>query len=241
MPNFFDASNRIKELMSDGPTTPLNYRFELPDMSDFLSTYEWMIDSGNLFHYENYDYVDNGKVVNNLTQCKNLYKQHEDGSWEFLRRERIKTGQNLNFTVYNKALGWFPEMFHHPDLVEAVNGYIKMYGIDVWKILVFKVDIDLGWHMDVDGYYGFRMFLNDGDWKLKFREVKPERKDKLREMTWQGEWMKIHDTVDETTYPEEIVYTKNELPQTFLIDSMNYVHYFENPGPHYGVLVKGVV
>lgn len=243
MPNFFEASPAIKSLMQPGPISKLDYSFDLPDLTDFLPAYESMIDSGNLFRYEDYDYIHNGQVVNNLQQCRNLYtpKMHGSG-YDFARRERIKTGQNLNFTVYNKSHGWFPEVKEAiPDFTRVCDAFVDKFNIDVWKVLIFKVDIDLGWHMDVDGYYGFRLFLTESDWALKFREVKPECKGKLRDMTWMGQWKEVHDTVNDTCLSDELVYRKEQTGQAFLIDSMNYVHYFTNTQPHYGVLVKGII
>jgi hypothetical protein len=246
MPNFFEASNRIKELMQDGPISKLDYSFEKPDFSNFLPAYEAMIDSGNLFKYEDYDYLHNDRVVNNLQQCKNLYTPIEDAfgvsGYHFARRERIQTGQNLNFTVYNKVAGWFPEIKEAvPSLVDVCDNFIDKFGVDVWKILVFKVDRDLAWHMDVDGFYGFRLFAGGTDWKLKFREVKPECKVMLRDMTWMGKWNEVNDSVPTTCLPDDMYFTQADTGQAFLIDSMNYVHYFENKEPHYGILVKGVV
>jgi hypothetical protein len=241
MPNFFEASERIKALQSGGPTTNLDYQFDKPDMTGFLETFEGMIDSGNLFKYEDYDYIHNGNVVNNLEQCRNLYGKTDMG-WEFKRRERIKDGRNINFTVYNKTVGWFPEIAaNNPELVSVCNGFIDKYDVDVWKILVFKVDQDLLWHMDVDGFYGFRLFIGHDNWRLRFREVLPEYKDLLCQMTWNGFWNEVNDIVPTATYPNEMVFTADNLEKAFLIDSMNYVHYFDNAAPQYGILIKGVI
>jgi hypothetical protein len=243
MPNFFDRTPGIAALQPYGtPIATLDYSFAPPDMSGFTKTVESMIDSGNLFKYEDYEYLDGERVASNLHECVNLYGQTETG-WEFKRRERIADGRNINFVVHNKHTGWFPEVkANHSDLVEVVDCYIKKYSIDVWKILVFKVDQDLRWHMDVDGFFGFRLFLVDkDDWTLKFRRVKPEWKDELRKMTWDGRWTQVHETIDETTFPDEISYKSKDTGQAFLINSMDYVHYFENTLPHYGVLVKGTV
>jgi hypothetical protein len=241
MPDFFMPSKRLKELAGPGPTTNLDYHFSNPDMSGFLDAFEGMIDSGNLFKYEDYDYIQNGNVVNNLEQCVNLYGKTETG-WLFKRRERIKTGQNLNFTVYNKTVGWFPEIAaNNPELVTVCDNFIEKFDVDVWKILVFKVDQDLVWHMDVDGFYGFRLFIGHDDWTLKFREIKPEYKEQLLHMTWVGQWSEVNTSVPNTTFNDEIVFDSTNLSPAFLIDSMNYVHYFTNSAPQYGILIKGVI
>lgn len=247
MPNFFDASDRIKAISQPAPITKLNYGFSPLSMDRFTDTIEDMIDSGRLFEYEDYDYIDGRRVVSNLEQCVNLYTPTQGAfgitGYKFARRERIKDGRNINFVVYNKAVGWFSEIHeNHSYLTYVVDEYVKKFNIDVWKILVFKVNTDLGWHMDVDGYYGFRLFLQDkDDWVLKFREVKPEYKELYKQMTWDGRWNQVHEMVDEATYPQEIVYTSKDTGQAFLINSMDYVHYFENKSTHYGVLVKGTV
>jgi hypothetical protein len=241
LPNFFQVSDRIQTLMSPAPISKLDYSFDQPDLTNFLPVYDGMIESGNLFKYEDYNFLHDGRVANNLTECRNLYAK-TDAGWQFLRRERMKTGQNLNFTVHNKTVGWFPEIKENfPDFVSVCDNFIAKYDIDVWKILIFKVDMDLVWHMDMDGYYGFRLFMGHDDWTLKFRAVKPEYKEQLRSMTWMGQWNEVNNSIPTTCEPDDILYTQEQTGQAFLIDSMNYVHYFENSRPQYGVLVKGVV
>lgn len=243
MPNFFEQSEVIRYLHSNNrPLTKIWMPFDKPPMDGFLDTFDRMIDSGKLFEYEDYNYLDNGNVVNNLEQCRNLYKK-VDGEWTFLRRERMKTGQNLNFTVYNKRNGWFPEIEQsNPELVTVCNDLIDDFKIDVFKILVFKMDQDLVWHQDMDGYYGFRLFMGHADWTLKFRKIKPEYKSALRDLTWLGHWDIVNDAVEEACFPEEIVYTaEDNLGQAYLINSMDYVHYFENTKPMWGAFIKGVV
>lgn len=241
-PDFFNPSKRILE-MTDGYTKPfyhLDFDYDKPDLSSFTDTAKSMISSGNIFKYEDYSYLHNGNVVNNLEQCKSLYKKIDD-KWTYNRIERLVSGHNINFTLYTKHFGWFPEVREaHPDLVEMCEKFIDVYKIDTWKILIGRMETDLLWHMDIDGYYGFRFPLGIHPWELKFRKIHEEHAKKFLTMSWSGKFIEVNELVNTETYSEEIVIDQDE-GKSFIFNSIDYVHMLKNNHPQYFLFIKGII
>jgi len=242
MPDFFEPSAKILALEGNRPLTKLDFEFDkYPDLTNFVPVFKDMIASGNLFKYEDYQYIHNNRVVNNLDECSALYTKTADG-YTFNRYERMDNGKTLNFTVYNKNIGWFPEIKDNfPDLVAICDKFIEQYGVDVWKILMLKVDVDLPWHMDIDGFYGFRVHVTDEPYRLDFREIKEEHKAKFLEMSWKGQWQEVDALVPTETIDPTYSYGQPDAGKAFLNNSMDYVHYFYNDRTQYIALIKGTI
>jgi hypothetical protein len=242
MPDFFSPSERILQLTNGytAPFTRLDFKFKYPNLDDFVAVMKGMIASGKIYEYENYDYVQGSRHTNNLTECKSIYVKSGNG-YEYARIERLETGQNINFTLYNKNVGWFPEVKEaFPDLVEMCDRFIKEYKVDTWKIVIGRMLTDLGWHMDIDGYYGFRFHLSDNPFELAFREIKPECVEDVRRKAWTGQWKQVDETVNETTYETEYLVHRED-GQSFIFNGMNYVHHLSNNKPQFFLFIKGTV
>lgn len=243
MPDFFKPSERLLEITNGykEPFYNLNFDCGAVDMSRFDETIQTLLKNRKIYNYEDYDFVHNGKVVNNLEQCKLFYRKDENGEWQYNRLERLEDGRTINFTLYNKNYGWFDEIKEaHPDLVDMCDKFIKEYNVDTWKILVSRMTTDLSWHMDMDGYYGFRFPLGLHPWKLKFKKVHDDYVDIFNNMSWTGKFTELESLVPTKTYNDEYAIDETS-GKAFIFNSVNYVHALENNNPQYFLFIKGTI
>lgn len=246
-PDFYQASPRMEELLKekgDSPFLKIDFSFDSPNLEDFVKTYQKMIDSGNLFQYENWEYQDiDGKIKVNLETNKSFYSKDENERWQFNLENRLYTDLNVNFPIYNQAIGWFPEIeAAHPDLVELVERYIQHLKLEPYRIFLLKVNKEYIYHVDLDGYYSFRLFLNPKkDWSFTFKKMKDEHKKTILNHCWVWNWQAVKDGVEsgEFCHPGEQIIKGDDLGNTFILDNLNYIHRFVTNQPNYIIFVKG--
>lgn len=231
-PHFFIQSDKSKLLCGDNPITSLASDNNFVDLTGFLSTYKNLIDSGNLFEYENFDYKNDTEVLNNLDVQRYIYGDAA-GKPTFKRYDRfddLNLGP-LNLRVYNKKVGWFDEIKEaFPDLVDICNRFIVNHNVNVFAINILYVQTSLPYHLDADGFYGFRLRLNDSNFKFDFKRLFEETKEKTRLDFFQGRSNSITNNLTNFTESQEINIRSDQLGNAFVINSSDYLHQFSTVG-----------
>jgi len=242
-PEFFVRSNESIMLNPTLPIAPLNFNFDPINSKNFISVFKDLVDSGNLYNYENFKYEVDDNIIENLESQVYDYVKSDTG-YSFRRYARLANpGGPVTMRVHNASYGWFPEIVEFfPEMVSTIVRFILEQKIkNIFSVSVLYSNEIVPWHLDPDGYYGFRLNLNDCKFRFDFKKIIEDKKLFVQQEFLAGSGKEMRDNLDQYVESDTRTITSEELGQSFIINSVDYVHQFYSEGPSLIALVYGTV